>query len=214
MISGAAAGVVALSQSTSGLLGSRTPNGESMTAAFQPGSMVQTPPVFLDPKLVRRALSALDQHSKAIVLRDRIAIVDFLAPSSEARLHFLDVGSGEPTRLCVAHGTGSDPQHTGFLQTFSNAFGSNASSEGAFLTDDYYVGKHGRSQPLVGLDPTNNNARDRAIVIHGAWYANADMVQEHGKLGRSQGCFAVGENDLANVFGYLGKGRLLFAASA
>ncbi len=100
------------------------------------------------------------------------------------------------------------------VQRFSNDFGSNASSEGAFLTDDYYVGKHGRSQRLRGLDPTNNNALDRAIVIHGAWYANADMVQAHGKLGRSQGCFAVGETVLDDVFGHLGKGRLLYAARA
>jgi hypothetical protein len=111
-------------------------------------------------------------------------------------------------------GSGSDPHHTGFVQHLSNVLGSNASSEGAFLTGDYYVGKHGRSQRLVGLDPTNNKALDRAIVIHGAWYANADMVRTHGKLGRSHGCFAVGENDLDDMFGHLAKGRLLYAARA
>jgi len=157
-------------------------------------------------------LAALDEHSNTITHRDRIAIVDFSVPSSDARLHFLNVASGEVSRLLVTHGSGSDPGHTGFLHSFSNAFNSNASSEGAFKTADYYVGKHGRSQRLLGLDPTNNNALDRAIVIHGAWYANADMIQTHGKLGRSQGCFAVGENDLNDVFGYLGKGRLLYAA--
>jgi hypothetical protein len=68
----------------------------------------------------------------------------------------------------------SDPHHTGYLHKFSNVSGSNASSEGAFLTGDYYVGQHDRSQRLAGLDPTNDNAMDRAIVIHGAWYANAD----------------------------------------
>jgi hypothetical protein len=214
MISGAAVAVGALARSTSGTLSGGTPDGGSLTTAFQPGNAVETSPASLDHRLLRRALSALGHHSKAITRRDRIAIVDFSAPSSEARLHFLDVASGEVSRLFVAHGSGSDPRHTGFLQTFSNAFGSNASSEGAFLTDDYYDGKHGRSQRLVGLDPTNNNARDRAIVIHGAWYANADMIEEHGKLGRSQGCFAVGENDLADMFGYLGKGRLLYAARA
>ena len=130
------------------------------------------------------------------------------------RLHFLDVVSGEMSRLLVAHGSGSDPRHTGFLQKFSNEFNSNASSEGAFLTSNYYVGKHGRSQRLIGLDPTNNNALDRAIVVHGAWYANADMIQTHGKLGRSQGCFAVGESDLDKLFGYLGEGSLIYAAKA
>lgn len=166
----------------------------------------------VDPTLLRRALAALNEHSNLVKARDRIAIVDFTAPSSSPRLHFLDVISGQAWRLLVAHGSGSDPGHTGFLKRFSNDFGSNASSEGAFLTSDYYTGKHGRSQRLIGLDPTNNNALDRAIVIHGAWYANEDMVTAHGKLGRSQGCFAVGENKLSDVFNFLGEGRMVFAA--
>jgi hypothetical protein len=127
-------------------------------------------------------------------------------------MHFLDVEDGKAIRMLVAHGSGSDPHHTGHLERFSNAFGSNASSEGAYLTDDYYVGKHGRSQRLIGLDATNNNALDRAIVIHAAWYSNADMIAKHGKLGRSQGCFAVGERDLEQVFSLLGEGRMIYAA--
>ncbi len=180
--------------------------------AVAPASVAQSLP--LNPSLLRGALDALSRHAALIPHRDRIAIVDFSAPSSEPRLHFLDVASGVASRMLVTHGSGSDPRHTGFLQRFSNAFGSNASCEGAFVTGAYYVGKHGRSQRLLGLDPTNNNALDRAIVIHGAWYANADMIQTHGKLGRSQGCFAVGENNLDEMFGYLGEGRLIYAAKA
>ncbi len=163
---------------------------------------------------MRRALAALDEHRHVIKHHDRIAIVDFSAPSSEERLHFLDVASGRTTRLLVAHGSGSDPCHTGYLERFSNVSGLNASSEGAFLTRDYYVGKHGQSQRLAGLDPTNDHAMDRAIVIHGAWYANADMIGAHGKLGRSQGCFAVGETCLDAMFDHLGTGRLLYAGRA
>ncbi len=114
----------------------------------------------------------------------------------------------------VAHGSGSDPDHTGLLHRFSNAVDSNASSEGAFVTAEYYKGKHGQSQRLLGLDPSNSNALTRAIVVHGAWYAEKDMIAAHGKLGRSQGCFAVGDSALAAVFGHLGEGRLLFAAKA
>jgi hypothetical protein len=166
----------------------------------------------VNPLLLSKARAALDTHAGRFRARDRIAIVDFAAPSSDARLHFLDLVGGKASRLLVAHGSGSDPGHTGFLTRFSNAFDSNASSEGAFLVDDYYVGKHGRSQRLVGMDPTNNNALDRAIVIHGAWYANDEMIAAHGKLGRSQGCFAVGEHKLDDVFGFLGQGRMIFAA--
>lgn len=164
------------------------------------------------PELLRAALGALSRHQDRIDHRDRIAIADFAASSSQPRFHFVNLASGQTTTLLVAHGSGSDPAHTGWLRRFSNDFGSNASSEGAFLAADYYVGKHGRSQRLIGLDPSNNNALSRAIVIHGAWYAEPDMIATHGKLGRSQGCFAVGDKVLEQVFARLGSGAMLYAA--
>lgn len=164
------------------------------------------------PELFRRALSALNQHGGAIAHRDRIAIADFTAPSSQARFHIVDLANGRSTSFLVAHGSGSDPAHSGYLKRFSNDFGSNASCEGAFVTADYYYGKHGRSQRLMGLDATNGNALGRGIVVHSAWYSNADMLRTHGMLGRSQGCFAVGEHDLDQVFASLGSGRMIFSA--
>nr|WP_317892302.1 murein L,D-transpeptidase catalytic domain family protein [uncultured Sphingomonas sp.] len=171
-----------------------------------------TSPRMVRPALFRRAVAAFQAHGGRVANRDRIAIADFAASSSVPRFHLVDLISGQTTTLLVAHGSGSDPAHSGYLQRFSNLNGSNASCEGAFLASDYYVGKHGKSQRLIGLDPTNNNALDRAIVIHGAWYSNASMLRTHGKLGRSQGCFAVGESELAQVFGHLGNGRMLYAA--
>lgn len=169
-------------------------------------------PLGVRPQLFRRALAALDAHGRSVPKHDRIAIADFAAASSTPRFHLIDLIDGSTTSLLVAHGSGSDPSHTGWLQRFSNVPDSNASSEGAFLATDYYVGKHGRSQRLIGLDPTNDNALDRAIVVHGAWYSNQDMLTTHGKLGRSQGCFAVGETALSAVFDILGEGRMIYAA--
>ncbi|WEK43776.1 MAG: murein L,D-transpeptidase catalytic domain family protein [Candidatus Sphingomonas colombiensis] len=174
-------------------------------------AMPLTSPRTVNPELMRRALAALERHGNRLQ-RDRMAIVDFSAPSAQPRFHFIDLASGASLSKLVAHGSGSDPAHTGFLHRFSNQDGSNASSEGAFLASDYYVGKHGRSQRLIGLDPTNNNALARAIVVHGAWYANRDMINTRGMLGRSQGCFAVGEHELAEVFERLGPGRMIYAA--
>jgi hypothetical protein len=171
-----------------------------------------TSPRVVKPALMRSALAAMQRHGSRIAHRDRIVIADFSAPSGQPRFHFIDLISGKSVSKLVAHGSGSDPSHSGFLQRFSNTDGSNASSEGAFLAADYYVGKHGRSQRLLGLDPTNNNALSRAIVVHGAWYSNPEMLQTHGRLGRSQGCFAVGERDLAEVFDRLGQGRMIYAA--
>ncbi len=171
-----------------------------------------TSPRVVRPALLRRALASLDAHSRNLKNRDRIAIVDFAAPSSQPRIHLLNLTDGRSVSLLVAHGSGSDPAHTGWLKRFSNEDGSNASCDGAFLTSDYYFGKHGRSQRLIGLDSSNNNALSRAIVVHGAWYANRDMIRKHGMLGRSQGCFAVGEKDLAKLFDRLGPGRMIYAA--
>jgi hypothetical protein len=208
---GVAAAAASLSQSTWRPLVSSSRQGPERGAK----SSVQAQPLAaLDPALLKRALTALDRHGGRVPHRDRIAIADFSAPSSQARFHILDVADGSRSRFLVAHGSGSDPDHTGFLQRFSNTADSNASSEGAFVTADYYEGRHGRSQRLLGLDQTNCNALSRAIVVHGAWYANADMVASHGKLGRSQGCFAVGERDLAEVFERLGEGRMIYAAKS
>lgn len=172
---------------------------------------VATPPG-IRPEIFHRAIAALDRHRDRVTRRDRIAIADFGLGSSLERFHLVDLDTLRATTLRVAHGIGSDPAHIGYVQRFSNEEGSLASCDGAFVAADYYVGKHGRSQRLVGLDPTNDRALDRAIVIHGAWYANADMLRTHGRLGRSQGCFAVAEGDLDTVFARLGEGRMLYAA--
>lgn len=171
-------------------------------------------PLGIRPELFKKAIAALDRHSGKVPSHDRIAIADFSMPSSRPRLYLVNLGRGEVETFLVSHGIGSDPEHTGLLHRFSNEVNSEATCEGAFLTSDYYVGKHGDSQRLLGLDPTNNNAMDRAIVVHSAWYANADMIGKHGKLGRSQGCFAVGQNELAKVFERLGPGRMIYSAKA
>ncbi|RYD51555.1 MAG: murein L,D-transpeptidase catalytic domain family protein [Sphingomonadales bacterium] len=169
-------------------------------------------PLGIRPDLFKQAVAALDRHSMRVPSHDRIAIADFSMPSHRPRLYLVHLGRGEVETFLVSHGVGSDPAHTGLLHSFSNQVNSEATSEGAFLTADYYVGKHGESQRLIGLDPTNNNAFDRAIVVHSAWYANSDMIAKHGKLGRSQGCFAVGEHELAKVFERLGPGRMIYSA--
>lgn len=171
-------------------------------------------PMGVRPELFQRAIAALDRHSMRIPSHDRIAIADFSKPSVEPRFHLIHLGTGQVETLLVTHGIGSDPQHTGFLHRFSNEVGSEATCEGAFLTSDYYFGKHGASQRLHGLDHTNYNALDRAIVVHAADYATPAHIAKWGKLGRSQGCFAVGEPDLERVFLRVGHGRMIFSAKA
>lgn len=163
------------------------------------------------PALIDRAKAAMATHETSLLHRDRIGIADYSLHSAKERFHIVDLISGTSRSFLVAHGKGSDLRHTGWLQEFSNVPGSEASSGGSYMISETYVGKHGTSRRLKGLDPSNNLAEARAIVIHGAWYAEPEMVGAHGKLGRSQGCFAFSESDLPTILEQLGPGRLLYA---
>ena len=167
------------------------------------------------PPLLQKALAAMDNHKNYIVNRDRLALVDFSLASRERRFYLVDLEGGQIEHMwLVAHGKGSDLANTGYLQRFSNDPGSNASSRGAYVTATPYYGKHGRSQRLIGLDSENNMALDRAIVIHGAGYVDPEMIGEHGRIGRSFGCFAVEDGEVSRVMSELGEGRLLYAGKS
>ena len=143
--------------------------------------------------------------------RDIVGVADFAQPSSRPRLHFANLENGTVRSFLVSHGRGSDPEHDGWLKHFSNVPGSEATSRGAYLTAEWYTGKYGTSIRLVGLDPDNHTALERAIVMHQAWYAAPDMIGKWGKLGRSEGCFAMAPGDFNEALWHLSGGRLLFA---
>ena len=176
--------------------------------AAQPRVMVDPA---IDPRLLAKARAAFDRNRNRLRHTDVVGITDFSRASGQQRFFLLDTQSGRVTRHFVSHGRGSDPAHSGYLARFSNAYGSNATSEGAYLSGEHYYGKYGRSQRLDGLDRSNSNARGRAIVIHSAWYAEPDVIEQHGKLGRSEGCFAFSSRSHREVLARLGPGRLLFA---
>jgi hypothetical protein len=142
---------------------------------------------------------------------DVVGIVDFAQPSWKPRMHFVNLENGTMRSFLVAHGRGSDPAHSGWLQSFSNVVGSEATSRGAYLTAEWYKGKYGTSIRLLGLDQDNSMALPRAIVMHPAWYVDAMMIEKWGKLGRSEGCFAMSNTDFNEALWHLSGGRLLFA---
>ncbi len=164
------------------------------------------------PALLPQAMAALDTHGSAIAFRDVLGIVNFDAHSRLPRFQLVNVANGKVLKsMLVAHGRGSDPANSGFAQRFSNRAGSNESSLGAFVTGDIYTGKHGRSRRLIGLEPANSAALERNIVIHGADYVAESLAETQGRIGRSQGCFAVSRGEIAQVLQLLGPGRLLLA---
>ena len=175
---------------------------------------VAAPQPWIDPRLKARALAALEAKRRFLKNTDVIGIADFNRASRDPRFYIVDLRSGFVTQHLVAHGRGSDPAHSGWLEMFSNDIGSEATSEGAYLTGDAYTGKFGWSMRLNGLDPSNSNAEARAIVIHTAWYAEPRQVETFGKLGRSEGCFALPGVSHAEAMTRLGSGRLLYAEKA
>ena len=176
-----------------------------------PALAPQIVPSGVNPQLFARAKAALASHGASIQYRDTIGVVDFSLPSAEPRFHVINMLTGQVDSFRVAHGSGSDPDHSGFVELFSNEFGSHATSNGTYITADTYDGKYGLSMKVDGLDWTNNNANARAIVIHNAWYAEDDMIPAHGKLGRSEGCFAFSRASQWKVMDRLGGGRMIYA---
>ena len=163
------------------------------------------------PLLLSRAKAALDMHKSRIRNHDLIAIADFSKPSRDPRFYIVDLRNGSSAHYLVAHGKGSDPGHSGWVQNFSNVHGSEATSAGSYLVSDTYIGQYGESRRLIGLDPQNDQAEARAIVIHPAWYVNQSLINDQGKIGRSQGCFAFAQNDINVILERVAPGCLLYA---
>ncbi len=178
----------------------------------------QSAPPPLDPRgavrkeLMDRAMAAMDIHHRRVPLRDRMYLVDFKRHSGEERLYEVDLVGGHVTALRTCHGRGSDPDHSGFARDFGNTPESYKSSVGAFATAGAGWGaQQGPNVLLDGLEYSNDRARERAIIVHGADYADPDFLAREGKLGRSYGCFSVARADLPALRERMGEGRLLFA---
>ena len=176
-------------------------------------SLISTPIINIDklnPIVYQEALQGLATYSKTYQLNHKlIAIVDFDLPSTQKRLFIIDIETNKLIHSSlVAHGSGS-----GFnlAQQFSNINGSHQSSIGFFKTSETYIGKHGLSLRLDGLDKgVNDKARERNIVIHGADYVSEAFIKKNNRLGRSWGCPALPIKDYNKVLDYLDDEIILF----
>ncbi|HSD15192.1 MAG TPA: murein L,D-transpeptidase catalytic domain family protein [Flavobacterium sp.] len=129
-------------------------------------------------------------REQGVVQKDILTIVDFSLSSTQKRLWVIDMVTNTILlQSVVSHGRNSGEE---FANSFSNESNSNKSSLGFYTTGETYNGKHGLSLKLDGLEyGINNNARNRAVVMHGADYAAEGIIKQQGRLGRSQGCPAV-----------------------
>jgi hypothetical protein len=146
----------------------------------------------LAPQALEIALTALQrlQAAGAKVRTDVVTVIDYTKPSTERRLWVFDLAHSRVLfEELAAHG-----KNSGDLRAvrFSNTPNSLMTSLGAFLTGDTYIGQHGLSLRLQGLEKgVNDNSMERALVIHAAAYVNDAIAKAKGRIGRSWGCPAV-----------------------
>jgi hypothetical protein len=138
-----------------------------------------------------------------------ITIIDFGLPSDKERLWVIDLIHAKVLYHClVSHGRNSGEL---MAEYFSNNPGSFASSPGFYITGETYIGKHGLSLALDGIEKgINDKARERSIVIHGADYVSSDFIRKNGRLGRSLGCLAVPEKLNKEIVQTIKGGSCLF----
>lgn len=141
-----------------------------------------------------------------------ISIVDFSLPSGKKRLFILDLINHKILfNTFVAHGRNSGKD---FAKKFSNKNESYQSSLGFYVTHNSYDGKHGYSLRLEGEEQgINDNAINRAIVMHSAWYVNENIARRQGYIGRSQGCPAIPEELHKPIIEKIKNGSCLFLYS-
>lgn len=144
-----------------------------------------------NPKVIGLALAATEcATAQGQPPSDRLAIIDYSKPSTQPRLWVFDLSTRKLLyQELVAHGRNTGDN---LATKFSNTLQSLQSSLGLFRTLGTYAGHNGYSLRMQGLEPgINDNAQERALVIHGAAYVNPALAQLQGRIGRSYGCPAV-----------------------
>jgi hypothetical protein len=165
----------------------------------------------ISTKALKAGLEAyLTARKRGLDQKQVLTIIDYSKPDSERRLLVVDLKSNKVLfNTYVAHGKNSGDL---YATSFSNRPGSLKSSIGVFVTDEPYVGHEGYSLRISGLEPgINDNAYERATVIHGAWYVSKDVVQKYGQLGRSWGCPAVNPSLIKPIINTIKENTLVVA---
>lgn len=165
----------------------------------------------LNKKVLQLALTAYHTASdNGTVKKPVLTVIDYSLPSNKQRMWIFDVNKERLLyNTYVAHGKNSGmdvPNH------FSNQSNSKATSLGTYITRDTYYGSKGLSLNLQGLEKGfNDNAYDRRVVVHGAWYVEPQFIKASGRAGRSWGCPSIAKTLAKPVINTIKGGSVLFA---
>jgi hypothetical protein len=138
-----------------------------------------------------------------------LSICDFSQSSRKKRLYIIDIENKKLiVNTYVAHGKNSGSE---YAKSFSNNPNSLKSSLGFYVTRDTYLGGHGLSLKIQGVEKGfNDKAIRRNIVVHGSGYVGDDFVNSNSACGRSYGCPAVPSDESDMVINAIKNGSCLF----
>lgn len=141
--------------------------------------------------------------------KDIITVIDFTLPSSTKRMYVIDIKNKKLLyHTIVSHGRNSGEK---YATAFSNKHGSYQSSLGFYVTENTYQGGNGYSLVLNGLERgINDQAKPRAVVIHGANYCSTSIIASTGRLGRSYGCPALPRELNKPIINTIKEGTMLY----
>lgn len=141
--------------------------------------------------------------------KDIITVIDFSLPSTEKRMVVIDLKNKKVLfHTIVSHGRNSGEK---YATSFSNKHGSHQSSLGFYKTVNTYQGGNGYSLVLDGLEKgINDQAKPRAVVVHGADYCSQSIINTTGRLGRSYGCPALPRDLTKPIINTIKDGTMLF----
>lgn len=165
----------------------------------------------LNVNVLQLALNAYNKAQKSgAVKKSVLTVIDYSLPSNKQRMWVFDLKQDKLLyNTYVAHGKNSGidvPHH------FSNKHSSKATSLGTYVTKNTYIGSKGYSLNLQGLEKGfNDNAYDRRVVIHGAWYVEPDFIKKSGRAGRSWGCPSIAQTIAKPIINAIKDGSVVFA---
>jgi L,D-transpeptidase-like protein len=184
----------------------------SAALATPSGALIDVTSARIAPEVLKLALGAVRCATRlgAIKAPPTLTVIDYSRPSIEQRLWVFDLKDGSLLfKELVAHGRNTGEN---MATHFSDAMNSLQSSIGLFVTENTYLGTNGYSLRLDGLERGfNANARERAIVMHGAAYVDAKLAAAQGRIGRSWGCPALREAVARHVIDTISGGGVIFS---
>jgi hypothetical protein len=197
-----------------------TPEPAAPAPTEVPAEPAAQAPAPVYPADIASAVSVLlrrfEAEKSALPNTSYMALLNFRQPSWEPRFYIIDAQTRSiVARYRVAHGRGSDEDHDGYADTFSDTDDSNASSVGFYVTGARYLSDlpdHGVSLRLNGISETNRAAWRRMIVIHGSPYLEPKFIKAYGQAGRSHGCLVFAPHDRDEVVEKLEGGALIYAS--